>query len=128
MKGLVFVLAVGLILTGALYGEAFSRNTPYDYVDPSRVGPNDDHPWGGDQDDGDDSNDPNSPKSFSHDMASGIAPLDFIIQLFFERMISYSNSRSGTISPAETHYPTRHRVETIGQGFNLNGPSKDQQD
>ena len=74
MKRLVFVLALGLILTVALYGEGYSRITPYDYVDPSKVGPNDDHPWGGDEDDGDNSNDPNNPKNYSRDLATGFAP------------------------------------------------------
>ena len=127
MKRLVFVLALGLILTVALYGEGYSRITPYDYVDPSKVGPNDDHPWGGDEDDGDNSNDPNNPKNYSRDLATGFAPLDFIIEMFFERFAPYSTYGSGTISPVETQAPTRHQVETTGQGFNLNGPSKDQQ-
>jgi hypothetical protein len=127
MKRLVFVLALGLILTVALYGDACSRITPYDYVDPSRVAPADDHPWGGDEDEGGDSIDPSNPKSYSFDLATGLTPLDFIIEMFFQGFVPYSTYRSGTISPVETQSPARHQVETTGQGFDLNGPSKDQQ-
>lgn len=45
MKRTIFVSTLVLALMVVLCGEAFSRSTPWGYVDP---GTGDDHTWGGD--------------------------------------------------------------------------------
>jgi hypothetical protein len=123
MKRLAIVSALMLILTGVLGSTAGAGVTPWDYVDPALVGPDADHPWGGDQyrPGGD---------GTTGGRVAGTSVWTSQFGLFFRLFID-SYLLPGPIEPTPTtgsgiQIGGRQQITTIGQSTNLGSNGKGQ--